>query len=189
MHWPETLRSRGARATSLRPGPRRCLPASALAALLAPILAAACQPPGGEAAAEGYFRPVVGEQALMLTMVDPAADVVWDAVQTIITPEGTEEIQPRTDEEWDLVRNAAVTVAESGNLLMMGRRMRDEGDWIAWSRDLVDAGAAAMRATEARDPQALFDAGGEIYRACSGCHAQYVQDPALLDAAQRPASE
>lgn len=170
MRWPETMFRRN----------RLVQPAACLAIL-------ACQSPASEeAASDGYFRPVVGEQALMLTLVDPAADIVWDSVKTIMTADGVEEIQPDTDEEWDLVRNAAVTVAESGNLLMMGRRMRDEGDWVAWSRDLVDAGAQAMRATEARDPQALFDAGGEIYRACAGCHAQYVQDPSLLDASQRP---
>jgi hypothetical protein len=151
------------------------------------VLALACQPSASEElAAEGYFEPVVGEQALMLTLVDPAADVVWESVQTIITADGVEEIQPETDEEWDLVRNAAITVAESGNLLMMGRRLRDEGNWVAWSRDMIDAGALAMRAAEARDPQALFDAGGEIYRACSGCHAEYVQESTPLQPSQSP---
>jgi hypothetical protein len=154
-----------------------------LAGLVLAGLPLACSPAGPPG--EGHFRPVVGEKALMVSMIDPAADVVWDAVQTIVTAEGVEEIQPRTDEEWDVARNAAVTVAESGNLLMIGRRARDQGDWIAWSLDMVDAGAAAMRAAEARDPQALFDAGGEIYRACSGCHAAYVTDPTLLDAGDR----
>ena len=40
-------------------------------------------------------------------------------MKTIDTKDGTEEIRPRTDEEWTAVRNAAVTLAESGNLLMM----------------------------------------------------------------------
>ena len=171
--------------------PRRSSPTGLASVTLGLALAwalAACAPPAEETADAGYFRPVVGEKALVVTMIDPAADVVWDSVQTVVTADGVEEIQPRTDEEWDLVRNAAITVAESGNLLMTGRRLRDEGDWVAWSLDMVDAGAAAMRATEARDPSALFDAGGEIYRSCSGCHTQYVNDPALLDSGQRPTS-
>ena len=55
--------------------------------------------------------------------------------------------------------NAAVTLAESGNLLMMDRRRLDDEDWVAWSRDLIDAGDAAMQAADARDVQGVFDIG------------------------------
>ena len=122
---------------------------------------------------EQPFREIVGTRLLMTAMLDPAADVVWDSVKSIITEEGIEEIAPQTNEEWIAVRNAAVVVGESGNLLMLERRAKDQGDWIGWSLDLVDAGKAAMVAAEARDPEALFAAGGAIYEACLGCHENY----------------
>ena len=124
------------------------------------------------------FREVAGVRLLMASVIEPATDHVWASVGTIITAEETLEIQPHTDEEWILVRNAAVTVAESGNLLMMDRRKMDDGDWIAWCRQLVEAGNAAMQAADARDVQGVFDTGEEIYFACAGCHAQYwANDP------------
>jgi hypothetical protein len=120
------------------------------------------------------FRAVAGNRLLMLSVIDPAADVVWGSVKTVMTLEGTEEFRPDTDEEWEAVRNSAVILAESGNLLMMDRRAMDQGDWIGWSAAMVDAGEAAMQAADARDPQAVFDAGSEIYATCAGCHEKYV---------------
>ena len=130
--------------------------------------------------AELPFRPIVGTRLLMVSVLDPATDIVWDSVKTIVSLEGTEEFQPETEEEWTAVRNAAVVVAESGNLLMMGRRAVDDGDWIGWSLDLVDAGEAAMNAAEARNPEAIFDIGEQIYIACRGCHEQYWQTNVLV---------
>lgn len=123
--------------------------------------------------AEAPFRETVGTRLLMTSVLDPTADVIWDAVKTEMTLEGTTEFEPQNDEEWNAVRNAAVTLAESGNLLMIGSRVRDRDDWFAWSRDLIAAGEMAMRAAEAQDPEKLFDVGAEIYRACDGCHTQY----------------
>lgn len=119
------------------------------------------------------FRPIAGSRLLMVSMIDPAADLIWDSVHTIMDENGIVEVVPETDEEWTLVRNAAVTLAESGNLLMMGRRARDMDLWRRWSQDLIDAGEAAMQAAEAQDAEAIFDLGEDIYRSCTGCHAQY----------------
>lgn len=124
------------------------------------------------------FREVAGTRLLMASVMEPAADHIWASAGTIITPEETIEIQPETDEDWILVRNAAVSIAESGNLLMMDRRRLDDEDWVAWCRDLIDAGDAAMQAANAQDVQGIFDIGEQIYFACAGCHAQYwANDP------------
>ena len=74
------------------------------------------------------YRAVAGTRLLMMSLLDPAADTQWDAVRIEMTLEGTTEVQPQTDEEWAGVRNAAVLLAESGNLLMMERRAMDQGD-------------------------------------------------------------
>jgi hypothetical protein len=119
------------------------------------------------------FQPVADMKQLMASVLEPAAEVYWDAVGTIIDENGVTEIQPKTIEEWDAVRNSAYVVAESGNLLMMSSRAKDGGDWMQMSRALINVGQKAIRAAEARDKAAVFDVGAEVYDACTACHAKY----------------
>jgi hypothetical protein len=127
-------------------------------------------------AAASRFEPVADVRLLMDAVTDPAADVIWGSVGTIITAERTEERQPRTDEEWTAVRNAAVTVAESGNLLAMPGRARDQGEWARETRALTDVAVRIMKAADAHDPQGIFDLGAEMYAVCSSCHQRYVDE-------------
>ena len=53
------------------------------------------------------FKPVVDTKLLMQAVVDPNADIVWEAVKSIDTRQGSQEIRPKSDEEWTAVRNAA----------------------------------------------------------------------------------
>ncbi len=119
------------------------------------------------------FKPMVDVKQLMVSIVDPAADVLWDSVGTIISEEGVDEWYPKTDEEWAEVRNSAIVIMESGNLLMIGERARDREAWMQMSRQLVDAGAAALAAAESRDPDAVFAVGETVYFACDRCHGLY----------------
>ena len=139
----------------------RLLPASAVL-----FLATACtrHPP---------FKPVATVKQLMVSTIDPAADVLFEAVGTIISANGVEEIAPKNDEEWAIVRDNALIVAEAGNLLMMKGRAQDQGDWIKMSQALVDVGVVALKAAEAKNPAALFEAGGEVYAVCTDCHSRY----------------
>ena len=81
--------------------------------VLGALILSAC----GGAPAPPPYRPVADVKQLMASVVEPAAEVYWDAVGTIIDANGITEIEPTTTEEWDAVRNAAYVVAESGNLL------------------------------------------------------------------------
>ena len=121
------------------------------------------------------FKPVADNKLLMQAVVDPMADVVWDSVKTIVTPKGTEDIRPRTEEEWTAVRNAAVALTESGNLLMLVPRAKDGGEWMKRSQELITTGEAAIRAIDAKNADRLFTVGGDIYEACSNCHRQYME--------------
>jgi hypothetical protein len=135
------------------------------------ILTAACGSP--EPTPAPTAQPVADVQQLMNTILEPAAESYWDAVGWILDLKGTTELRPRTPEEWDAVRNAAYVVAESGNLLMMEGRALDRGQWLTLSQGLVDVGKRAIAAAEARDPQAVFTVGGDVYEACTACHARY----------------
>ncbi len=110
---------------------------------------------------------------LMAMMVDPAADLVWDAVGTVITADGVDHWEPETDEEWLAVQYGAMTITEAGNLLMMEHRARDQETWLRMSQGLIDAGRVALDAAKARDAEAVFDVGEVVYDACDQCHNLY----------------
>lgn len=139
------------------------------------VVAGAC----GLAACRGAtqpppFKPVADVKTLMHTVVDPSADVIWGAVSTTETKDGVVEKFPKTDEEWALVTNAAYTVTEAGNLLMIGDRPKDREQWMKLSRDLIEVGQRAIKAAESRNKDAIFDVGGDLYGACSNCHQKYL---------------
>jgi hypothetical protein len=130
-------------------------------------------------AATATFDTSITTKQLMSWITDPSAKVVFAAVATIVTEQGEEQVQPRTDEEWNVVRNHAAMVLESGNLLMLPGRAKDvkAADWQDWvdkSRALSAAARTAIEATEVKDPEALFTASGDIYQACTDCHEKYI---------------
>jgi hypothetical protein len=119
------------------------------------------------------FTPVADVPQLMFAVLEPAAEVYWDAVGTIIDLEGITEIEPRTQEDWDAVRNAAYVLAESGNLLMMDGRGQEGSVWNGMSQAMVEVGKRALAAAEAQDKAAVFDAGAEVYDVCTACHSVF----------------
>jgi len=80
---------------------------------------------------------------------------------------------PKTEKEWMAVQRSAVLLGESGNVLMMRGRARDQGEWITDAKMLVDAGSAAYRAARAKDTSALTAVEATINGSCVSCHKQY----------------
>ena len=145
--------------------------------LLGLAMAAGC---GG--AAPPPFRPIVDVKGMMDAVLEPQADIIWESVGTIITAEGVEDRKPKTAEGWEAVHNAAVALAESGNLLMMAPRAKGPqygADWMQMAAALTDAGEQAMKAADAKDATLLFNVGADVYEKCVSCHSHYMQ--AILD--------
>jgi len=109
----------------------------------------------------------------MESTVHPSAEVVFESVGTIISASGVEEIAPKNDAEWANVQHSALTLAEAGNLLMMPGRAKQDSDWMKLAQGLVDVGTMAHKAAQAKNAEALFEAGGQIYEACLRCHSRY----------------
>ena len=105
-----------------------------------------------------------------------AAEVYWGAVSTIVDKDGVTENFPTTDEEWEAVWAAAITLSESGNLLMMSPRAKDDGDWMKWSAQLVDVGVEARKAAESKNPEKVLEIGEQVYNVCTSCHMQYITE-------------
>jgi hypothetical protein len=123
--------------------------------LLLPVVAVATQQSG--------VRPVATIRQLHDAMITPASDAIFNIGLAA----------PKNDQEWLAVQNAAVTLTESGNLLMVGSRAKDRGRWMRMSRAMVDAGALALKAAEARNVGALMEASDRIVLACETCHEPY----------------
>lgn len=164
---------------------------------------AACTPPppapaGAPDTVQPQYAPTATIKEIMLSIVDPSADVVWLSVTTVQSSAGTLDTAPKNDEEWQKVRQGAVALTEAANLLMMpGRHVAHPGeksetpgvelepsemeelinkDLAAWqmhARNLHDAGVAVLQAIDSKDSQKVFEIGEQIEVACESCHRQY----------------
>ena len=140
------------------------------------VVLCACSPSTQNATAQAPatpFRAVLSLNQLMTRVIDPAADGIWDSVQTIVTQKGTRQIQPRTEDEWQALVSSAATLTEAANLIMIQGRAIDSQDWMKWSGRLSASAEHAMQAALNQNPEEVFSAGGEIYEVCRGCHQRY----------------
>ena len=112
---------------------------------------------------------------LMNNVLDPAADEIWESVGTVMTVEGTFEKAPTTDDDWAGLKGSAMRLAESGNLLLLPSRSGGNPEWIKYSLALIEQSNRALKAAEAKDKDAIFTIGGDIYDACTNCHKQFDQ--------------
>ena len=177
------------------------------AAIFAGVLftVSACQsapPPAASASQPApetpVYQPTATIKDIMMSIVDPNADVVWLSVTTVQSAKGTVDTAPRNDEEWKNVRKGAVALSEAGNLLMMpGRHVaaageksetpgvelepsemealinKDRAAWQMRATKLHEAGLEAIKAIDAKDSQKVFEVGEQIEQACENCHRQY----------------
>jgi len=117
--------------------------------------------------------PVASVKQIMNGIVMPDAYVIYEAVGTKSSAKGIEEIAPQNDEEWAKIANAAAAIVESGNLLLMGNRVLDKGDWIKMTHEFMEQGKLALKAAEAKDKDGIVAAGGDLNTTCDKCHAKY----------------
>jgi hypothetical protein len=145
---------------------------SFLAVLVLVVAVAGCS----QAPAAQPYNAAHSVLELMEGPIVHAAEVYWNSVSTIVDKDGIHENYPTTDEEWEGVWAAAITIAESGNLMMMAPRAKDEADWMKHSADLVTVGIEARKAAESKNPEKVLELGEQVYNVCTACHMQYIPD-------------
>ena len=174
---------------------------------------ALAQQPTQSPAAQG-FAPVGSILEIMLGIVDPTADFIFESVSVVITGAGSKETQPRTEEEWIAVRNNALILAEAGNLLKIARPVapgrsikgvefeppgpddlspaqieallkQNRTPFNNFAQKLTDAALVALKAADARSVEGLYEAGDVIDQACESCHMTYWYPPKPPSAAGR----
>jgi hypothetical protein len=110
------------------------------------------------------FPPIASVKQLMLDLIHPSSNDILLAIY---------RGGPKDEKEWAAVRRSAVTLAESGNMLMMRGRARDQEDWMKDAKLLVDVGNSAYKAAQAKDGTALAGLAGAVDASCTTCHKQY----------------
>jgi len=108
-------------------------------------------------------EPVGTMSQLMVDIIYPTSDDIFYIGRT----------PPSNNAEWGAIQRSALMLAESGNLLMVGSRARDQGNWIKDAKLLVDVGAAAYKAARAKDMDAILALNEQLYTACVTCHQDY----------------
>jgi len=167
----------------------------------AALIAAACgqnAAPTPQAEAQPEYQPVATVRDIMRGVLDPASAAIWQSTTVTITKAGMEEKAPKSDEDWETLRNHALQLMEAGNLLQMpGRPMarpgevssfpgielgpeeiqalvdKDRAGWIMRAKALRDAVMPTLDAINAKDVMKLQEAGEAIDEACESCHSQY----------------
>jgi len=166
--------------------------------LLTPLLFACSQPASPPEPPAALFKPTATLQDIMLSIIDPNIDYVWNAVSSVSTATGTEERRPETDEDWKLLRQHALAVAEAGNLLLIENRpvasanantssggaelssqdiqkliAANRADYVQRAHALHDAAELLLAAIDKKSADELEKAGGDVEHACEQCHSQF----------------
>src|SRR5438093_1311709 len=169
----------------------------ALTSILVFLIGGCAQKPA-ESKTDAEYRTTATVKDIMDSMVDPGADFIWDAVETVVSAKGVEEKAPHTDEEWKEVRRHAVMLMEATNLLQIpGRHVakagekaddpkvelapeqietlinQDRASWIKFAHGLHDATMESFKAIERKDVEGLLNSGDGIDNACEKCHLEY----------------
>jgi len=135
---------------------------------------------------------------IMHSMVDPNGDYVFKSVQEIADEHGIREKAPKTDADWEDVRQHLIVLRDAPGILTTEGRLAarprdrsrnpevenepadvqkllnaDRQSFIRRARRLHDAAALAIKAVDAKDKDGLLHAIDGIDKACENCHLHY----------------
>ena len=126
--------------------------------------AAMAQVPPTPAPAPAPFLKSVGTMSeLMLDLIFPTSNEVFYVGRN----------ENKTPKDWNDLRNNALMLAESANLLMAENRAKDQDRWMKDAKLLWEVGNKAFIAAKAKDLDALKALNDELYEACQSCHEHY----------------
>jgi hypothetical protein len=129
--------------------------------LLAVTLCAAGLMSAQSSASGSASTPPATMSQLMVDLIHPASNDIL----LFVYRGGSKD-----EKEWAAIRRSALTLAESGNLLLA----RVPGsEWAQKAKLLQDSGNAAYIAAQAKDLKALSAITPTIDASCTACHKQF----------------
>ena len=85
---------------------------------------------------------------------------------------------------WEVVDFAALAIADAAPLLLVPRRCEngravpiERDDWNKFTLELIEAGKAAYKASQARNQELVSDVSNQLADACLHCHEVYRDHP------------
>ena len=172
--------------------------AGLLAVTATVLVISACKSPPPPPPPAPVFDTARTVKEVMKSMVEPAADTLWNSVATNVSTTGTEVKAPQSDKDWLNIRREAIVLIEAMNLVTMPSRhmapagtksdnpgselepeqiealvTQDRESFSKLAFALQDTALAALKAIDAKDTEALNNAGGDIDMACESCHTKY----------------
>ena len=136
-----------------------------VAVAAAPQAGKAAAPKRAPAAVADDVKAIGSVKEIMLAVTIPSSETVFKAASEA----------PTDAQHWTHVRNEALALAESANLLLIAGRAPDADGWTRFAVAQRDAAVAAMKAADARDVDALSNASDALYETCSNCHDRYMK--------------
>jgi hypothetical protein len=109
------------------------------------------------------MRNVGSMSDLMVKIIYPSSDALFYV----------ETRTPATETEWTVLEGQALMLAETANLLMMPGRARDQKLWMADAKLMLDAGAAAVKAVQSKNVEAISALSDQLLESCTSCHKHY----------------
>lgn len=128
----------------------------------------------GAAMAQAPSAPSTPAPASFLKSVGTMSELMIDIIFTTsneIFYVGRNENKSLKD--WEDLKNNALILAESANLLMAENRARDKERWMVDAKLLWEVGNKAFKAAKAKDLEALKALNDELYESCQSCHEHY----------------
>jgi hypothetical protein len=114
--------------------------------------------------AETPFLKSVGTMSeLMVDVIFPTSNEIFYVGRT----------DTKTGKEWEDLKNNALMLAESANLLMADNRAKDQDRWMKDAQLLREVGDKAFKAAKAKDLEGLKALNADLYEACQSCHEHY----------------
>jgi hypothetical protein len=123
---------------------------------------------------------------IMDSMIDPAAEALWDSVASYVSLEHIEQKAPRNDAEWDALWRKTMTLLTGAQLLLTDRHVSTTGDksknpsielppeqiealinndrpaWTHLVHGLQNSGILALDAIDRKDLEGLRSAGNAL---------------------------
>lgn len=104
---------------------------------------------------------------VMESVITPATNTLWSAED------------PQSDEEWQLLEDAAITTINAGILVALGGTGTNDAEWAskpewkAFNDVMIKAAMDALEAIRERNIDDLFVATDILYPPCEGCHIAF----------------
>lgn len=158
------------------------------------VLVAGCSSPAPAPAPESAApptQPYANLAQVMRGIPFPNSNIIFDTQS--LDPEALKDQKPGDQGVgasaqynsvyggWQAVENAALALQETANLITIPGRMCENGkpvplgdaDYQKAVAGLVEAGKVAYKAAQAKDLDAMLEAGGVVTDACAACHEKY----------------